>query len=467
MASPVRGKNNNNDLCLPFVYDIKRKHSFIKSKADFRELERVLHRALLIGIDTERKPDFAARDLKANPTALIQMAIRTTRDTNYEEFCYIIDIFHMDAPSLSQLNVLLREAFMNPRIIKVGQSLKNDIMELHRCYPHMDGFSKGVCFLDTNDMMKRLTPSLTRLVSLKDMVKTFLHADLIKTCQLSDWTARPLSAEQLHYASCDAVVLLRLYDAMAATAAAAAAAGARRDTNNSSNNGQNRRPRASSTASNVSTRSDASRTHSRSNSFELDDSADINKYAALAEELGLGTHMKQTSPDMDVTDSCHAYRRKTRSMSQQSVSSELDSDSSDGDEITGSHSTEADTYTQFKCIYFSFDFEVEDSKFKDVSSARASAARATAGAVTIVPKVMPVVPLRINKLGVGVTPTSAGVKRKHIRLAENDDGTAIGDGGRDAVDSALKEELERARKARKTEKRLRQKKLKQANKVQQ
>lgn len=51
-----------------------------------------------------------------------------------------------------------------------------------------------------------------RKCSLKDQVKTHLGFHLDKTEQRGDWSRRPLSAEQLNYASLDAVCTLLLYE---------------------------------------------------------------------------------------------------------------------------------------------------------------------------------------------------------------------------------------------------------------
>jgi hypothetical protein len=38
--------------------------------------------------------------------------------------------------------------------------------------------------------------------------------NLVKSHQCSSWGSRPLSDGQIHYAACDALVLIRLYDAL-------------------------------------------------------------------------------------------------------------------------------------------------------------------------------------------------------------------------------------------------------------
>jgi len=53
-------------------------------------------------------------------------------------------------------------------------------------------------------------------MSLKNLTIEYLHCNLSKSQQLSDWSRRPLNRSQLHYAACDALVLLRLFDTMCA-----------------------------------------------------------------------------------------------------------------------------------------------------------------------------------------------------------------------------------------------------------
>jgi ribonuclease D len=63
-------------------------------------------------------------------------------------------------------------------------------------------------------VVRYLNPSIVRWPSLKHLVEEHLHSTLRKDQQKSNWAWRPLSPKQQHYAACDALVLLRLFDAM-------------------------------------------------------------------------------------------------------------------------------------------------------------------------------------------------------------------------------------------------------------
>lgn len=68
--------------------------------------------------------------------------------------------------------------------------------------------------LDTASLMRHLHPDVLQNLSLKKIVALYLHFNMIKAQQLSDWGRRPLQEKQINYAACDCLVLLRLYDAM-------------------------------------------------------------------------------------------------------------------------------------------------------------------------------------------------------------------------------------------------------------
>jgi ribonuclease D len=95
-----------------------------------------------------------------------------------------------------------------------------------------------------NAIAKILQPQQTHAIGLKQLTKTYLNYNLVKSQQMSNWAKRPLTPHQvigspswllvvvgicgsltvsclgvscwrqIHYAACDALVLIRLYDAM-------------------------------------------------------------------------------------------------------------------------------------------------------------------------------------------------------------------------------------------------------------
>ena len=220
----------------PFLYDLKSGPLYV-THGNVQDLALVLADACLIGVDTETQP---SRD-RRQPTSLLQLAVRRRRTG--EEAVAIVDLLDVAAAaeaeaeaeaetdpsmscssSLAALNTLLAPVLRNGAVIKVGHGLQQDFAELYRAYPALTAFKKVHAVADTNTIYRTLHPDVVNDVSLKNLAREFLQRDLSKTLQLSDWGERPLSAAQVRYAACDALVLLRLHDAMVQQAAATVAA---------------------------------------------------------------------------------------------------------------------------------------------------------------------------------------------------------------------------------------------------
>lgn len=205
------------DKMLPFAFDLPSASLlFIDSEKQIINLGQFTKDAVLIGIDTETKPTFVPKHLivgKLNPTALMQMAIRTASGS---EKVFLVDLLKICGnSSLSfALDSALKPAMSSTTCIKIGQGLTNDLRELVEAYPNMKAFRSVNNVLETHDLVKYLQPVLTSQMSLKNLTKQYLNCNLLKGQQLSDWSRRPLSSHQQHYAACDALVLLRLHDAM-------------------------------------------------------------------------------------------------------------------------------------------------------------------------------------------------------------------------------------------------------------
>ena len=116
------------------------------------------------------------------------------------------------------LDDILTKVFLDELCIKVGQGLDNDLRELCRSYPQMKAFKEMKATIETNAFIRLLDPEIRQTLSLKALVKNYLNFNLVKTQQLSNWGTRPLTTNQIHYAACDALVLLRLFDSLSCEA---------------------------------------------------------------------------------------------------------------------------------------------------------------------------------------------------------------------------------------------------------
>jgi hypothetical protein len=188
----------------------------VENENQLSQLKNTFKTAVLIGIDTETKPTFVPKRFivgKPNPTALIQIAVRTLSG---KELVFVVDMLAIgESEVLTQkLDAALRVVFEDASCFKVGQGLGNDMRELCSSYPHMKCFANVQGIVETYSLLRYLDPEIRNPMSLKNLVKQYLNFNLNKSQQMSDWSRRPLNPSQLHYAACDALVLLRLYDAM-------------------------------------------------------------------------------------------------------------------------------------------------------------------------------------------------------------------------------------------------------------
>ena len=221
LCHPIRSLNKcdktmlNGSTALPFVYDLRESVHYIKAD-NVQDLKRILENVQLLGIDTETRPSFL-RNSRRNATSIIQLAVR---NDHHNEHVVIVDLLDIATvvDSFSQLNEILSPVLTSKTVIKIGQGLVHDFQELCKSYPSLSACRTVQNIVDTNTLHRFLKPEIVQEVSLKNLVLAFLHCDLLKTYQCSDWGRRPLSASQLHYAACDALVLLRLYDVMSCEA---------------------------------------------------------------------------------------------------------------------------------------------------------------------------------------------------------------------------------------------------------
>jgi hypothetical protein len=209
---------NENDKMLPFIFDLPDSSLlFIDNMDGLKLLEAELRDCVVVGIDTERKPSFLkASDMykkRINPTSIIQLA---TRSSAGKEKVFIVDLLVMkdNAEYKSCIENMMKTLMLDENCYKIGQGLKQDFVELKQAYPDMKSFELVHSVIETATLQKKIDPQTVNTLSLKNLVKMYLHLNLVKTQQMSNWELRPLKPNQIHYAACDALVLLRLLDAM-------------------------------------------------------------------------------------------------------------------------------------------------------------------------------------------------------------------------------------------------------------
>lgn len=158
--------------------------------ATSRDLERALadiRQESVVGFDTETRPAF--RKGESHPPCLVQAA--TAR---------AVYLFQLRQPDVFQV---LAELLAEPRIVKVGVALANDLRPLKLLFPFME---QNV--LDLGVVARRCSLSQT---GLRNLAGIFLGFRIPKGARTSNWAAPRLSAAQITYAAMDAWACRELF----------------------------------------------------------------------------------------------------------------------------------------------------------------------------------------------------------------------------------------------------------------
>ena len=151
-----------------------------------RAVEYLLSRPIL-GFDTETRPSF--RRGHVNEVALMQVSD--------ERICFL---FRLNLIGMLPCVVRLLEDTTVP---KVGLSLHDDLMMLHRRGPFKQGW-----FIDLQDLVGEIGIEDR---SLQKLYANIFNERIVKRQQLSNWEAPVLNDKQKSYAATDAWTCIKLY----------------------------------------------------------------------------------------------------------------------------------------------------------------------------------------------------------------------------------------------------------------
>ena len=107
---------------------------------------------------------------------------------------------------------VLGDMLTSQRLIKTGFQVVHDLRQLAASYPHISALQTIHSVLETSVLAKRVMHinkqrhARTATSSLSRMCESFLGKALQKDEQCSNWSARPLTIEQIEYAALDAAV---------------------------------------------------------------------------------------------------------------------------------------------------------------------------------------------------------------------------------------------------------------------
>lgn len=159
----------------------------VTTGASLRLALRELQQESVLGFDTESRPAF--KKGQSFPVSLVQLA--------GEHGVYLFPLGALGG--LSSLVPLLE----NPKIVKAGVALRDDLRRLRELCPFEAG---GFC--EISDLTRTLGVENT---GLRSLAAIFLGCRISKGAQLTNWAKRNLTRKQIIYAATDAWISRELY----------------------------------------------------------------------------------------------------------------------------------------------------------------------------------------------------------------------------------------------------------------
>ncbi|KAF6257473.1 hypothetical protein COO60DRAFT_1701845 [Scenedesmus sp. NREL 46B-D3] len=184
---------------------------FVDDEPKLLQATQMLAGSDAVGLDVEWKPAHAVGE--TSPAAVLQLATRKS--------AVLFDLLTLAPQHPAALDACLAPLFASPEVLKLGFGLAGDLAKLAGSWPDVQAFRVVAGVLDLRPLWvaygvatKRQGGSVRLLsnVGLTTLCSALLGKPLDKSQQMSDWTARPLSQRQAHYAALDAFVLPQLYD---------------------------------------------------------------------------------------------------------------------------------------------------------------------------------------------------------------------------------------------------------------
>ncbi|MBN6524477.1 3'-5' exonuclease domain-containing protein 2 [Acinetobacter pittii] len=154
-----------------------------------KTIEEELKAAIFLGFDSESKPTFRVGEVSTGPH-LIQLA------TEHKAY-----LFHVNSSNLKFLQPILS----NPKQLKVGFGLKNDKHIFHK---------KGIELESCIDLAKGFSHfGFTQQMGVQKAVALLFGQYLSKSKKVgtSNWAQKPLTPQQISYASADAYAALLVF----------------------------------------------------------------------------------------------------------------------------------------------------------------------------------------------------------------------------------------------------------------
>ncbi len=160
----------------------------VLNERDARQAVRYLLSQKILGVDTETRPSF--KKGATHQVALLQVSSH--------DVCFLFRLNYLGiSPSI-------RKLLEDKSVPKIGLSLRDDLMMLHR----LEAFEAGG-FIDLQDRVREIG---VEDLSLQKLYANFFHRKISKRQRLSNWEADVLSDKQKLYAATDAWSCIMLYE---------------------------------------------------------------------------------------------------------------------------------------------------------------------------------------------------------------------------------------------------------------
>eukprot|EP00980_Cylindrotheca_fusiformis_P022803 scaffold9780_cov117-Cylindrotheca_fusiformis.AAC.3 len=172
--------------------------------------------ATLVGIDCEWQPNQLSPHGQTQPVLLLQISFHSLG------IVYLLDLQTLLRPLLSsdeemnETETMTSESldflFRSKRVIKVGYQVASDLRRIAASYPHVSCFQDIQAVLEVDTLVKRILhltkqkKSRSITMSLARLTAHYVEKSICKECQVSDWSARPLTPDQKGYAALDAAI---------------------------------------------------------------------------------------------------------------------------------------------------------------------------------------------------------------------------------------------------------------------
>lgn len=160
----------------------------ICSDEEISRTARDLDSATVLGFDTETRPSYRKGQLYK--VALLQLS------TNTDAFLFRIH-------RITEFELLIR-LFENPKIVKTGIAIRDDIKALQKVFKF-----RPQNFVEIQTLAK--TKELNKF-GLKGLAADVLHGFVDKKAKMTNWESKDLTDKQLMYAATDAWIGLKLYE---------------------------------------------------------------------------------------------------------------------------------------------------------------------------------------------------------------------------------------------------------------